>query len=61
MTSVTHKEGDTRACCLDPYNLVRSSPRQDVTLDTCRVCGARHFNAYIDPAKLFGKGATLGK
>jgi len=42
-------------CCKDPANLVQSVPRADVTIDTCSVCGCRHFRAQIDPGKLLGR------
>lgn len=41
-----------KACCTDPQNLRATTPRPDLTVRTCIVCGARHFELTVDPGHL---------
>jgi hypothetical protein len=36
-------------CCKDPNNLVRHQERPEVTINTCQVCGCRHFRVVVRP------------
>lgn len=40
-------------CCKNPENRERlESPRPDVTVERCRVCGCTHREVVIDPMTL---------
>jgi hypothetical protein len=43
-----------RPCCRDPRNLgsVHRTSDKGTTFRRCRVCGARHFEAIMDPGRL---------
>ena len=53
------------ACCEDPGNLSAPecpNPAQpDATVQTCRVCGRRHFRLKVDPIPVGVEGAPVGE
>lgn len=50
-----------KPCCRKAENLVRSRLKPDLTVDTCQLCGARHFRLKADPGKMGVRLAPLGK
>lgn len=45
-------------CCQPAAgNLRVTEKRDDLTVNTCKVCGSRHFVLKVDPGKLGLKGA----
>lgn len=39
-------------CCQDPANLDRIRLAADAIMDTCRICGRRHFRIRAEPGSL---------
>ena len=50
-----------KECCKNPANLVRKQERPDLVVDTCKVCGCRHFRLSAEPGLLGLVGKPIGK
>lgn len=42
-------------CCNLENNMEYKQERPDLRIDTCKVCGSRHFELTIDPGKFISK------
>lgn len=43
------QEDEVKECCLNADNLQESKLSEDLTVQTCRECGCRHFLLTADP------------
>ncbi len=50
-----------KSCCQKAENLVRSRLGPDLTMDTCQVCGAKHYRLKAEPGKIGTKGMPIGR
>lgn len=48
-------------CCKDPKNLRAKQLQPDTIVNTCQVCGCRHFRLYADPGIFSVIGRKLGE
>ncbi|MCK5606872.1 hypothetical protein KAR91_33530 [Candidatus Pacearchaeota archaeon] len=39
-------------CCNVPANMDIQHPREDLTIEVCKICHCRHFRLKVDPLKL---------
>ncbi len=46
------KKPRPHACCNVPSNMEIQKPREDTTIEVCKVCDCRHFRVRLDPGKL---------
>lgn len=46
------EDTDRQACCQQPENLiVQPSPKPELVVRQCQVCGLRHFELTVDPGR----------
>lgn len=50
-----------KSCCQKAENLERSRLGPDLVVDTCKVCGAKHYTLKAEPGKLGVELKPLGK
>lgn len=51
MIAAPHKPG-VKPCCQEQTNLVRTEEGAEHTVDTCDVCGCRHWRVYVDLTRI---------